>query len=430
MAQNRYLLIILALLVSATLFAQTEVTLKNGLSVNVINDSDSKLVTVLLVCPYPHDLTREEMADLSLINRLIWRGGSALGKTIEEHEFSMFALRFGGSIGSQMLSDALVINYTMPVELLDEVLSYITVQWNSVNPDQAELTELASALARQEQSVASSSVKRQVIRQLEKRLWSGLSYADSTFGSQEALSSSTPERVKATFAAFHNLNSWKLYIKGAVDSEALTSKLETTVGTIAAVQKQPEEFSPARADLGVKLELPARLSSRHALLAYRLPEANKVDQVAIALMAETWGRSPQFEALKEDLQKVDIAAELTIGLDVRKYAGSLYIYASWQGDLAQDDILDRMKFIAEGVRGEESSNEAFESARKALKINFYSSARSSRKAVNMQALQSLQGIASLDYINRINELTPASLSETMSGLVKPENSLMLVTVTK
>ena len=430
MAQNRILLIILALLVSATLFAQNEVALKNGLTVKQIDDNQSKLVTVLLVCPYPQDISQEELADLSIINRLIWKGGEALGRTIEEHEFSMFAMRFGGSIGSRMLSDAFVINYTMPAELLDEVLAYMTVQWNAVDP-QPELVEaLANGLIQQEQSVINASVKRQVIRQLERKLWSGLRYSESTYGSEDALKSSSPQRIKSTFAKVKNPSNWTLIIKGALDHDSLTQKLEATLGTIPGKRVEDVEREIAKADLGVKLELPARLSSKHAVLAYRLPEAAKLDHVAVALLAETWGRSPQFDALKEDLKASDPQAQLSVSLELKKYAGCIYIYASWKGDMIQDDILDRMKFIAESVRGEESSQEAFESARKALKLNYYAGRSSSSREVNWKALQMLLGKEDVDYVGKLNELTPTALKEAVAGIIRAENSLMLVTVTK
>lgn len=430
MAQNRYLLVILALLMSAALFAQTDVTLKNGLSVNVINDDESKLVTVMLVCPYPNDFGQEEMADLSLINRLIWRGGSALGRTIEEHEFNMFALRFGGSMGSQLLADAFVINYTMPAELLDEVLTHLTVQLHSVNPDAEEIKALTAALIRQEQSVITSSVRGQIIRQLEKRLWAGLRYADNSYGSEKALNGASNKRIAATFSKIKNPANWELYVKGAINPEELTQKLESTLGTIPGGEMaEIKEFS-ATSQLGVKLELPARLSSKHAVLAYRIPKASELNQAAVSLLAETWSRSPQFEAFKEDLLEIDANAIVSVGLDLRQFAGNIYIYASWQGDLAQDEVLDRMQFIAEGVRGLEASKEAFESARKSLKIDYYTTVRSSRKEVNRAAIQSILKKDQDDFIGKLDELTPQGLKEAVSGVIRKENSLMLVTVTK
>lgn len=425
--------LVLCFSLSTSISAQTaqQFELENGLNVVALPEQGSSLAGAVLICPLPTDATAAELADATLINRLIWGGGSALGVNLREHEYRMFALRFGGSISSQLLPDALVIQYTMPAELLPNVFKYMTVQWNGLMMNETRLQSLKQETASRQRAGRTSSVLRQLLPQVEKRLWSDLPYRHGSYGSEQDLAAADTERILATFRKMMNPSRWTLVVSGNVDSEILRDSLEQSLGTIVAPEQTETEVptaSPSPPRLGLKLQYPADLSRNYAVLAFRLPGASATNPDALMLLAETWLRSSKLATLRQDLSTAESPAELNVSLELRRYAGMLYLSASWNADIGREEVLDRLREIVETAVGSEA--EALGAARKSLLLRYWNRRESAELYSQWIAQRISIGLAEDRHAETISSLQDTDLDSIANSLLTKENSISLVTVPK
>lgn len=430
MTRTRKLFVVLACLVALPALAQQEeTTLSNGITVQFLPARSGGMATAVLVCPLPRGASDAQLADAALINRLIWHGGSALGRSVQEHEYRMFALRFGGSISSQLQHDALIVQYAMPAELLPEVFAHMAVQWSDLQIDPARLDSLKAEIVGRERTALTATVERQLLREVEKRIWGDLPYAASSYGSAGQLSVADPQRVRKTFALLRNPERWTLVIDGAVETPELIDALEATLGTIAipdAAATDPQEGGTAM--IGGALQMPAQLSRGHAVLAYRLPAAAEVDTEAVFLLVELIRRSPQFAALIDDLSVEGSPAVLNVAADVRRDAGLFYLTAAWSGETAAAVVLDRLRFLVDAVNGEGESAGAFAAARKALQVRYWTRRESATAYAAWVAQRRALGLDDNDIAARLETIDPASIATLSTAVLTRENSLTLVTV--
>lgn len=423
---------LLAASVSGLLPAQEDLTfqLQNGLNVTQLPGETGGLASVMLVCPLPAGTGAAELADIALINRLIWMGGEAQGTKIDEHEYRMITLRFGGSISSQVLADALIIQFTMPAELLPEILRQITVQWSGLRLDPQRIALLKQEIAAREQAALTSSVQNQLMRQVEKRLWPDLPYANGPSGSAEELAAATPERIAATYAKMRRPAEWRLFVRGVAIDDTLRAAMNATIGAIIAAPAAREERPPmAGPQLGTTYQLPASLSQQHAIVAWRLPAAHTLDQELLFVLAETIRRSPQMDALKQDLGASGSEGDVQVGVDVRRDAGSFTLTASWDGTMPREEVVDRLRDLVQSVDGTGKTVEAFRAAVKAQKIRYWTRHASAPAYVNWRGLRASVGSATDDVEKDLGAINAAAMKQLGSKLLATENSLTLVTVT-
>jgi predicted Zn-dependent peptidase len=407
---------------------QESATLSNGIGVQFLPPRSGGMATAVLVCPLPAKATDAQLADAVLLNRLLWHGGSATGRSIQEHEYRMFALRFGGSISSQVQPDALLIQYAMPAELLPEVFAHMQVQWSGLQIDPDRLEALKAEIISRERAALIATVERQLLREMERRIWSDLAYAAETYGSADALNAADAQRVQGTFALLRDPSRWTLIIDGAVETPELIDSLESTLGTIEkaeAVEVESQERGTTM--LGNALQMPAQLSRHHAVLAYRLPAAGDLDTEAVLLLTELIRRSPQLAALRADLSAEAAAADLSVAADLRREAGMLYLTATWSSDTAAAEVLDRLRFLVNSVNGEGESAEAFMTARKTLALRYWTQRESALMFAAWVALREAVG-AGGDFAEQLETIDAEDIKTLGTKLLTRENSLTLVTV--
>ena len=417
---------------TACLHAQAErsYTLDNGIDVIFIDDPGAAFCSAVLVCHLPQDYGAEFRANLSLLNHLVWSGGTSRGLSVKEHEFPLIALRFNGSISSQVTADALLIHYTLPREYLDEIFSYIALQLTGTELIPESLREAKEKVAASEQAARSSSVMNQLLRELQSRLWEDLPYRFRGTGSDGALDAATIDSVKETIGAVKNPSYWTLVVAGDFDTEKALADLRSTLGLIGADSgAQSEEEAVRRAvRLGVRLQLPASLSGRHALLAYRLPPAAQTKAEGMQLLAEYLRRSPGTKQLAIDLSGEGRFTEVRIGLDMRNHAGMLYLYASWESEISNDEVLERLSELAKLSAEDVLDSDALESARKALLISYWTRRESTQAYALWRAQRLAVGISRDEFPDRIGELDEEALRELAGELLTKDNRLTLVTI--
>lgn len=433
MKQILIVALVLLLSLATSIYAQTaqRFELGNGLSVVALPEPGSLLVSAVLVCPLPDNASATELAEATLLNRLIWQGGSALGINIREHEYRMLALRFGGSISSQLLPDALVIQYTMPAELLPTVFKYMTVQWSDLTVSQERLKSLKVSTVSRQRAGLTSSVFNQLIPQVEKRLWSDLSYRHGSYGLEQKLSAAKSEGILQTFRKMKDPSKWTLVVSGNVDADIIKESLEQSLGTIAPPEKEegaaPEPSSTAP-ELGLQLQYPANLSRNYAILAYWIPSASSTNPNALILFAEALRRSRNLDVLREELSATGKPAELNVGLELRRRAGMLYLSVSWNTDMDRGEVLDRLHQIAE--TSIPSDDQALTAARKSLLIRYWNRRESAALIAQWIAQREAIGIAEDDYADAIASLKNDDLESITNSLLTKDNSISLVTVPK
>jgi predicted Zn-dependent peptidase len=399
------------------------------LTVIQLPGGNGSLASVMLVCPLPAGVTSAELADVALINRLIWAGGEANGTKIEEHEFRMITLRFGGSISSQVVADALIIQFTMPAELMPEIMRQMTLQWSGLRLEPQRIALLKQEIAAREQASLTASVQNQLMRHVEKRLWPDLPYANSSYGSLEELAAATPERIDATYRKLRAPSAWRLFVRGVSIDEELRGTMNATLGGLAGTPAVKEDL-PAIAgpQLGTTYQLPANLANKHAIIAWRLPAAAAIDQELLFVFAETLRRSPHMAALKEDLAQGGDTGDVQVGVDIRRDAGSFTLMASWNGTMDRDEVIGRLRDLVTSVDGEGKTAEAFAAALKAQKIRYWTRRASSPAYINWRGLRATVGIAGDAVDDDLNTLNVAAMKQASATLLSKENSLILVTV--
>ncbi len=407
--------------------------LDNGIRVVVAENHSAPLCSAVLVCPLTADAGASDYAGAALLSRLIWGGGRGFGVAVREHEYRMIALRFGGSVGSQLAADALLIHYTLPPELLPSVFAYMALQMSTIEIGPERFEAAREAVAGEERAALASSVLAQLLREIELRLWSDLPYCLRSLGSGEALATADTEAVRAALRRLQNPGSWTLVVTGDVSRADVETALADTLAMIRP-DCQPDSQSPItetesgrEPQLGLLLRLPAELSRRHAVVAFRLPPAAAADEAGLLLLSEYLRRSPALRDLRRELGDEE-PVDVSVGLDRRRLGGMLYLYAAWRSDFAAEQVAVRLGELAAAVAEDGPETAAMEAARSALLIRYWTR----RMAVQPYALWLGLRVAAGDDLGdlpaRLEGLEGEDLRRLAGELLSPGNRLSLITV--
>jgi len=406
-------------------------SLDNGLRVIVSRGASIPFASVVLVCPLPPITADADRAAAALLNRLLWSGGEGFGTSVSDYEYGMIAMRFNGSIGSQLTPDALLVHYTMPSRHLDSIFRYMAMQWTSLRIDAERLETARRKVAAEEEAAATSSVLRQIMREIEPRLWSDLDYRFRSSGSMQMLKAISEDEVRALHQDMQNPAAWTLFICGDVQTATVRAILDETLGTIAVAapdaSEQAEHSAGENPQLGIRLQLPADLSQRHALVSYRLPPAREFDTAELLLLARYLNNSPGVKALRTGLGDNSL---VNVGFDLRDKAGIIYFYAAWDDDPTKGDVVARLAGIAENAAGMDFDGEILESTRKALLIDYWTRRQATQPYALWRAGRIAAGLLEDDLAARLQSIDGNGLKAAAAQLLTSDNRLNLVTVEK
>ena len=413
-------------LIPAAAQGEEEFVLENGLRVVLIQDGGKEFFSAVLVCPLPADIDEDGRAAAKLVNRLIWSGGAELGSNLRQYEYRMIALRFGGSIGSQLTADALLIHYTLPSAHLESALGFMAKQWGALEFGRERLDSARRRLASEQQAASTSSVLTQLMREVEQRIWSDLPYRFREFGSDSAIAAAGEEQVRAMHERLREPGNLVLLVDGDIDVSHLRAVAEETLGSLEGTGSGSTQAAAGEPpQLGVRLQLPADLTQKHAIVAFRLPEAAAMDTQAAALLARYLERSPGARSLREDL---GAGGTFSVGLNIWKRAGMLYLYAAWDGDAYDGDVARRMSDLAVAAGAMEPEAASFETARKTLLLNYWNR----RQAVQSYALWRAGlvsiGVGEDRFATSVEQLDAEGLRVFASKVLTADGRLILVTI--
>jgi predicted Zn-dependent peptidase len=426
------LLLISAFCASVGAAPQEDVVFKlaNGIEVVHSRAAGIPYFTAVLVCPLPPVTSDADRAAAAMLNRLLWSGGEGFGTSIKEYEYGMIALRFNGSIGSQLTPDAMLIQFTMPTEHMDSVFKYMAMQWTSLQITDARLESARRKVIEEERAGITSSVFNQLMREIEPRLWSDIDYRFRGTGAA-VLRGIGEEQIRLYQDRMRSPANWTLFIAGDVDSPRLHAILDETLATIGpsdatAGERQDNPVAQAP-QLGVRLQLPAELSQRHAVTAYRLPAPAGFDTAALLLLARYLNNAPAVEELRKAL---GANSQVSIGFDLRRQAGIIYFYAAWDENPALGDVAARLAGIAEAVPTTEIDIARLEQTRKTLLIDYWTRRQATQPYALWRAGRIAVGLADDDLREKLQKLGATELKSTAAQLLKRENRINLVTVPK
>jgi predicted Zn-dependent peptidase len=303
----------------------------------------------------------------------------------------------------------------------------MALQWTSLSITPERLESARRKVAAEEEAGITASVLRQLMRELEPRIWSDLDYRFRGYGGAAALQSVDGERLRAYYERMIRPADWKLYVSGQVEIANLRAVLQETVATIkpAAIADQPESPEGQAPQLGVRLQLPAQLSQRHAVAAYRLPAAAELDSAALLLLARYLNNSPAVEALRNEL---GANAQVNVGFDLRRQAGLVYLYASWDERPEFGDVAARLAVFAEEAATAEIDSTRLERTRKALMIDYWTRRQATQPYALWRAGRLAVGLTGDDLPEKLVGLTEDQLKSTAANLLRRDNRVNLVTV--
>ncbi len=425
--------IVLTLAVTSAVAAEEDVgfSLDNGMRVIISRGASIPYFSAVLVCPLPPLSGESDRAAAAMLNRLIWSGGEGFGTSVSDYEYGMIALRFNGSIGSQLTPDALLIHYTMPSRHLDSVFRYMAMQWTSVQFDARRLESARRTVAAEEESKTTSSVLRQLMREIEPRLWPDLDYRYHGSSSMQELGTVGEDEVRAMYERMQNPVGWTLFISGDVQTSTVRAILDETLGTIGAAETessgQAEPPPGEEPQLGIRLQLPADLSQRHALAAYRLPPAGEINTAAVLLLARYMNNAPGVAALRSELGD---NALVSVGFDIRGRSGIFYFYAAWDDDPAKGDVVARLAGIAENTAGLDFDREILETTRKILLIDYWTRRQATQPYALWRASRIAVGLQEDDLVAGLQGIDEDNLKAAASQMLTADNRLNLVTIEK
>jgi predicted Zn-dependent peptidase len=425
--KKNFIIVSIALVAfSVIVSAQThqQLTLPNGLSVELFPNSGSGTVSAVLVCPFPADISSAEMADVSLLNYIMWHGSTAGDKATTEADFLLLGDRFGGVISSRLTNDALIFSYSVPTELFDTVLRQLSAQWDGLSHNPERRQAMAAGLLANYQEEISGRVQRQLMREIEDRIWEVYSYRLPAFGSQADLQAVTEESLNATFRRLKNPANWTLIIAGMESDDLLQGKLEATVGAIPpAEQAETSQLAKVAAMSGKLLRLPSDLEDSYAVVSYKLPPASELNLAELDCYAEAVRQSI---AMQELYKSLGGGAEISIGIDYRKQASLLLVTAKWSNEETPENAITK---ITEMLTIE-LDELMFAAIKKAKLINYWQRYQSSSTYSNLIANLIANGTGYLDYPGKIEAVTQASINAALKDLLVDENVLSLITVAK
>ena len=406
--------------------------LDNGIRVVMAEDHSAPICSAVLVCPLTGGAVANDYTGVALLNRLIWGGGRGFGVAVREHEYRMIALRFGGSIGSQLAADALLIHYTLPPELLPNIFAYMALQMSTLEFEPERLEAARQAAAGEENAARASSVLAQLLREIEPRIWSDLPYRFRSLGSGEALLDADAESVRAAFRHLRDPYSWTLVVAGDVNRVAVEMALAETLATLQPDDHLDDQSPVAEADpgrepeFGLLLQLPAQLSRRHALVAFRLPPASVTDEAGLLLLGEYLRRCSALRELRRELGG-DEPAEVSVVLDNRRMGGMLYLYAAWRSDFAAELAAARLGALAAVIATDGPEPAAMEAARSSLLISYWNRRLAVQPYALWRGLRAAIGTGG-DILTRLEGLGSEDLQRLAGELLGPGNRLSLITV--
>lgn len=406
--------------------AEERFELDNGLQVVLEPGGSSRFFTAVLVCPLPAEMSDRDVAAAALLNRLIWSGGTGLGTSLKQYEYRMIALRFGGSIGSQLLPDAMLIHYTLPSRHLDAALNYLAQQWSGLELERQQIDRARRRIEAEKQASMVSSVLNQLMREIEPRLWSDLRYRYRSYGSDAAMRAVGESDIQRIYALMRRPSRWTLIVTGDVETTRLRALAEEALGALEPAETEPISANPGEAPkLGARLRLPADLSKRHAVLCFRLPPAVDSGVEGPALLARYIERSPAATALRSELGP---GAEFSVGIELRRESGILYLYAACSGENLSGDLAARLAELVRSVAMEDPDKKSLEAARKQLLISYWSRRQSAQSYAVWLGGRAAIGLDADDFATVLGKLGGGELRALAGKLLTAENRLTLVTV--
>jgi zinc protease len=226
-------------------------TLDNGLQVVIVRDPLAPVVTQQVTYFAGANQSPPGFPGMAHAQEhMMFRGSPGLSGD----QLSGISAQLGGDMDAYTASTTTTYYFTVPADDLDLVLKIEALRMAGVDDAQADWEKERGAI---EQEVARDNSNPMYVLQAKarERVFAGTPYADTGLGTKASFDQTTAEMLRTFHTAWYAPNNALLVIAGAVDPEAVYSKVSGLFGSI------PRRQTPDRGRIELQPVVPETFSS-------------------------------------------------------------------------------------------------------------------------------------------------------------------------
>ena len=304
----------------------SEFTLDNGLRVIFSQDGNAPVIAVNVT----YDVgSRNERAGRTgfahLFEHMMFKGSANVGPG--EHFYQVFTN--GGNMNGTTNADRTNYFETLPANQLELALFLEADRMRSLEINQENLDNQRNAVQEERRQGLDNRPYGRASEAFQALLYDNFAYKHSTIGSMEDLNAATLDDVEQFFKTYYAPNNAVLSLVGDFDPRVARSLVEKYFGSIPRQKpaapvdmSEPEQTKERRAAMTDPL---ARLTQIR--IAYKVGPGNSPDLYALQVLGGVLDRGQSSRLYRALVQRKQLVANISAGVDERRGPGALYISA-------------------------------------------------------------------------------------------------------
>lgn len=408
--------------------AYSEHTLHNGLRVILSEDHTAPVIAVNVTYDVGSRNERPGRTGFAhLFEHMMFKGSENVGNG--EHYYQVFTN--GGSMNGSTNADRTNYYETLPANQLELALFLEADRMRSLAINQANLDNQRQAVQEERRQSMDNRPYGRASEQFQALLFDNFAYQHSTIGSMEDLNAATVADVAEFFKTYYAPNNAVLSLVGDFHAREARRLLDKYFGAIA---RQPAPPAVDMSEPGQKQERRATVTDPLARLtqiriAYKIGRGNEPDTYALQVLAAVLDRGQSSRLYRALVQRKQLAAGISAGVDERRGPGALYISATVLPDKQPAEIEAAIDAELDRLKSELVADWEMQKVENATRASYLGSIRSAQSRASLLSLYKVYyddpGLINT-RLARLSAVTKADVQRVANTYLRPERRVVMV----